>query len=682
MRAEGGSLIKGGFSGAAISVILWLRDILLIRTLRFAGADDAAAQERVIDFAFGAIVALEIKLCLLFCLFGFVIGVMAAAAWSHLCRNKTSAGRLSWAPAAAATFLAHLLMLLGMVGRYPQLYADRWWLGGGVPAAIQRVVTHVVGPMIFDLLFVGLVSLLLLGTLFRLLKALEAYSWSRWNIAAVAAGLVPLVIMSGLSLRAPTSSSGSPPNVLILCLDSLRTDRMESADVMPFTASLIPKGWIHRYAFTPIARTYPSWVSLLTGTEPRRHGVRTMFPSRTIRRDIGPTFISVLRDAGYHTFVVSDFAGDIFHGFSAGFDTVDTPELNVDTLAKSTVFNSHDWALPFLRSRWVRGWLPVWRNQPSIADPGWLTQEALHHIRSARGRPFAGVVFFSTAHFPYTPPYPYYARSEESYRGPFLYHVPQNQAGRDLSEGDVKQVRVLYDAALSSVDDAVRGFVAQLAQEGLMESTLLIVTGDHGEELYDAPGIAGHGDFVDLATSQAVPILLLGPGVSGGKSSNRQVRLYDVGATVLDVVGVNSSDTHTGRFGDGLTLREETVERPICVETGIWFFPTLPAALRGERLEYPGVAGLLDVDAESRELVLRSDMERIVETAKQRGVILGNRIWWERLTPNGLDASLEELDGIAAGTDRVDLRNLFEQRCIDGDAKLRRFFDAVIYQND
>ncbi len=108
---------------------------------------------------------------------------------------------------------------------------------------------------------------------------------------------------------------------------------------MPRTSSRIPGGSLFRYAVTPVARTYPSWVSLLTGTEPRVNGVRHMFPTLEVRRDVGATLFTRLRDQGYFTFAVSDFAGDVFPGFEGGFETLDTPRLSVDTLAQSTALH-------------------------------------------------------------------------------------------------------------------------------------------------------------------------------------------------------------------------------------------------------------------------------------------------------------------------------------------------------
>src|SRR6185295_12960538 len=99
------------------------------------------------------------------------------------------------------------------------------------------------------------------------------------RLAPAALAVLAVAVAGVASGRAErTGASERPPNVLILASDSLRTDRVESPSVMPFTASLVPQGTLFRFGFTPVARTFPSWVSILTGTEPRVHGVLTMFP--------------------------------------------------------------------------------------------------------------------------------------------------------------------------------------------------------------------------------------------------------------------------------------------------------------------------------------------------------------------------------------------------------------------
>jgi len=400
-----------------------------------------------------------------------------------------------------------------------------------------------------------------------------------------------------------------------------------------------------------------------------------MFPTLASRIDVGETIFTRLRDQGYYTFAVSDFAGDIFPGFEGGFESLDTPHLNVDTLAQSTALTGHTWSLAFLRLRIVRGLFPYWRNVPSIADPEWVADSALREIRRSGSRPFAGVAFFSTAHFPYVAPYPEYLRGSEEYRGRYLYHVPPVQPEEAPTAEDVEQIRLRYDAALTSIDLAMERIFRDLERSGLSGKTLVVVTGDHGEELYEEKGIAGHGDTIRYLRSQAVPVFLVGPGVPARTRSSAQVRHYDVAATVLSLL-----EGAPGAFGHGASLLDPGVARPVCVETGIWFWPGRPLGLGGRRLDYPGISELLELEPSTREMVLRDDFEREVESAKERGLVLGRRLYREQLTPRGLEKEIVELEGPDAFGANVDLARLFEERCVAGDENLRRLYGAVVFE--
>jgi len=48
----------------------------------------------------------------------------------------------------------------------------------------------------------------------------------------------------------------------------------------------------------------------------------------------------------------------------------------------------------------------------------------------------------------------------------------------------------MYDAEVAYADSLIARVLDWLRQKGLEENTLLIITGDHGEELYDHSGIS------------------------------------------------------------------------------------------------------------------------------------------------------------------------------------------------
>lgn len=656
---------------------LWALDLLAAtRGLSFAGVSDARAQRRLMEAALPAVMALEGRLLAVHAAGGCLLGLAAGLAlrfgeektgrrWTHF-----------YAKVSAFVLGIHVLALFGMVSMYPQLYAERWWLRGGALAVLQRTLTHYAAPIVFDALLALLLVLVLLGAAGGAWAA-----WARrprWSSRWATTGAAALAVGLGAWMSAGRSQATAPPaarNLLIIAADSLRSDRVESAQVMPFTASLARQGTLYRFAFTPIARTFPSWVSILTGNEPSRHRVRTMFPAPDAVRDVGPTFISELRDAGYHTFVASDFSGDVFPRFNGGFETVDAPSLTVDLMARASVLSAHTWSLPLLRVAAFRNLWPEWRNLPNLADPDWMVDGALRHVGSGRGRPFAGLVFFSTAHFPYAAPYPDYKWGSEG-AGRYLYHAPPLQGEAPLSAEDVRQVRARYDGALRSIDRAVERLVRELERRGVLQHTLLILTGDHGEDLYEHAGLAGHGDATASFLAQYVPVLLHGPGVPSAPPSNRQVRLIDLGATALELLGRPPADR---RFGQGVSLLAPEATRPLCVQTGMWFWPDRPPFLRGQRLEYEDVSGLLEVDAHTRQMALNPTKEPMVETAKERGVVLGRRFWRQRLTPAGILRETGVVAGIDPTEEDVDLARLFAERCVAEDTELAWLLDAVVF---
>ncbi len=86
------------------------------------------------------------------------------------------------------------------------------------------------------------------------------------------------------------------------------------------------------------------------------------------------------------------------------------------------------------------------------------------------------------------------------------------------------------------------------------------------------------------------------------------------------------------------------------------------------------------MEPKTREMVLRTDREREIETAKERGLLLGRRLYREQLTPEGLEKEVVLLDGPDPAGEDIDLARLFEERCVEGDENLRRLYGAVVFE--
>jgi arylsulfatase A-like enzyme/Flp pilus assembly protein TadD len=130
---------------------------------------------------------------------------------------------------------------------------------------------------------------------------------------------------------------------------------------------------------------------------------------------------------------------------------------------------------------------------------------------------FLAWVHLYEPHAPYMPPEPYATR----------------YAGRP------------YDGTVAWSDELIGRLLAPLRDAGALDRTLVIVTSDHGEALGDH-GEDVHGYFVYESTLR-VPLVLRGPGVVPGTTLKGVVRTVDLYPTVLELAGMATSSSNSGR---------------------------------------------------------------------------------------------------------------------------------------
>ena len=95
------------------------------------------------------------------------------------------------------------------------------------------------------------------------------------------------------------------------------------------------------------------------------------------------------------------------------------------------------------------------------------------------------------------------------------------------------------------VDEQVGIFIRSLEQRGLLDRTVIVIVGDHGESLGDH-GEATHGLFVYESVLH-VPLIVRAPaaGLTGRRVSGL-VRSVDVMPTILQLLGVRSATAMDG----------------------------------------------------------------------------------------------------------------------------------------
>ena len=98
------------------------------------------------------------------------------------------------------------------------------------------------------------------------------------------------------------------------------------------------------------------------------------------------------------------------------------------------------------------------------------------------------------------------------------------------------------DRVLGDMLDALRA-------RGLLENTLVIVTGDHGEELWEH-GFFGHtSNFTDVQVR--VPFVMLGAGFEPGQE-NEPTSHLDVVPTLLEMLGADPATRADWSLGENL----------------------------------------------------------------------------------------------------------------------------------
>jgi arylsulfatase A-like enzyme len=524
----------------------------------------------------------------------------------------------------------------------PPLYADAWYARGGLRRTVQVLATDVLGPG----------GVVLLGTL--VLAAFLAGPPERWRewprrfarlarrVADIGAVGGAALLLALLLFSIPTASAGAAaddarPNVVILAADSLRADRLDPRTA-PHLSALADKGTRFDRAYVSLPRTFPSWVTLMTGRHPHHHGIRSMFPRWEERARDFDALPERLARAGYATGVTSDYAGDVFSRVDLGFGLVDVPEFDFRQLVRQRALERETPLMPVLHSRVGRAAFPVMREMNDAADPAMLARDAVRAMRKLEARgPFFLVVFFSTAHFPYAAPAPYYRRfTDDAYRGRYKYDKPVG-LGRDAPADarDEAQVRALYDGAVSAIDDAAQSILDAMASDGIAKKTVVVVTADHGETLYDHGHGAGHGDHLFGDEGTHVPLVIVDPrdgrspaspepGRNLGAAPHREpgiVRDVDLAPTVYALTGVAPPGDLDGQSLVPALKGAPLAPRLAYAETGLWFTEDIAGLPAEMRLPYPGIARLSEVDTQhGDELVLQKAMRPLTIVAKHRMV--------------------------------------------------------------
>ncbi len=278
-------------------------------------------------------------------------------------------------------------------------------------------------------------------------------------VVAVLAMTVGLPSLLGMA-RSESVAPADRPHIVIIGVDSLRNDLSEvspAKELTPHIASFLRSSHQFSDAMSPLARTFPAWVSILTGRHPVDTNARFNLMPRPLVHE-GNTLASALHAHGYQSVFATDEVRFANFDTTFGFDRTITPPIGASDFVIGAI-----------------GDLPLVNLLVGTRAGAWIFP-ALHANRAA--------------HVTYRPEH-FVSRLERELdvkQASFLAihmtlaHWPYSWAGEPLPTTP-QEFRPAYRHALETVDRQFSEVLDVLERKGVLRNALVVVLSDHGEAL-------------------------------------------------------------------------------------------------------------------------------------------------------------------------------------------------------
>jgi arylsulfatase A-like enzyme len=351
-------------------------------------------------------------------------------------------------------------------------------------------------------------------TVLRRATALPGFKHLKWLLP-----LVTLVIVRLISGCAQTETGPQKPNLIIVLVDTLRSDHLHyhgyHRDTSPRIDALARDSQVFLNHYSTASRTGPAVASLFTGLHVRSHGVinpLTHFDAKGVLAEKQTTLAEILSSNGYDCFgFVSNYNASARFGFAQGFETYE-----------------------YVRST-------------KAAD---LNREAFDLLGTEIRQPFFLYLHYMDPHSPYFAPGEYRSLYvDPEYRGPITGshgQLDEIVAGRlEVDSSDVAHMEAIYDQEIRYFDDEFGRLLGFLDDQDLRENTILVFVADHGEEFLDHGSVL-HG-YTLYEEQLRVPFFVHDPRRRQPREIEAITRHVDVLPTLLDLLAIEYDGAHQGR---------------------------------------------------------------------------------------------------------------------------------------
>ncbi|MCY3772200.1 MAG: sulfatase [Gemmatimonadetes bacterium] len=311
------------------------------------------------------------------------------------------------------------------------------------------------------------------------------------------------------------------PNIVLLGVDSLLADHMScygyDRQTTPHIDRFAEGGALFEKTYSAHIPTTSAYASMLTGLDAFGTQVVALRHKGGLREDV-QTLPEILRERGYATTSVG-FAGN---PSARGFDKyIEYPS----------------WG------SWNEGRSPKAQELNNVAIP------ELDRLARQRG-PFFLFLRHMDPHAPYLPPEPYermfYHGDECDPKNRSMDPVMAFKPFCDFFASwmppgitDKDYVIAQYDGAVAYMDACIQTIFNALEAHGIMDETIVILNGDHGETLYDHECWFDHHGLYDVTLH--VPLIIRYPGrIPAGSRISGYNQHKDLVPTIMDLAGIDS----------------------------------------------------------------------------------------------------------------------------------------------
>jgi N-acetylglucosamine-6-sulfatase len=440
--------------------------------------------------------------------------------------------------------------------------------------------------------------------------------------AIVAATLALLAVLGGALVTREARGASGQMNVVFILTDDMTTSEIST---MPNVQSLIAaKGTTFNEAYVSFPLCCPSRATLMSGLYMHNHGVRGNFPpfgswSRFISHEPSAMPVQV-QNAGYYTAHI----GKYMNGYA-----LDSPSLPVPPgwdqwygkVSEDALY--YDYNLIEKTGPTGPGSTPhitFYGDQPSDYQTDVFNDLALNFVNdlnTSTQQPFLLDLWFNSPHGPFDPA----PRDLFRFAGTPLPKLPafnekdisdkpkwlRRQAKRRLNKKQIKVIngeRRRQEEQLISVDQGVGRLIHALESRGILDDTYIIFSSDNG--FFRGEHRIASGKFLPYDPSARVPLIIRGPGIPAGGTSDELVWNGDIPQTILQIASGAQNPSLDGRsllpFAEDPARR---TSRPILLEgdtgpggTGAESAQASSARAREARVQVAGKAGVSNLDQE------------------------------------------------------------------------------------